>query len=217
MASLVYDILTDPAPLHVSEPGEESRGAVCVVVSNPTNDEAIWYSMEVRVPFGGKGGDLTPRPEAITARVGQNHATEQGKEPMESWDTENGVFTVSPQPGTLFKEAGSLVLVLDGFPVSSEPGLVLPQVTERAANGARVRKNPVPLSLLKQVPRVPRDFRPKESLVAGKDVVLQWDGPDTLVYTIQGPDGPPGANAANTKWVGTTTPARDGSNSRNPE
>ncbi|WP_327739080.1 hypothetical protein OG749_40175 [Streptomyces nojiriensis] len=61
-------------------------------------------------------------------------------------------------------------------------------MTERAANDARVRKNPVTLSLLKQRPKVPRNFRAKRSLVAGgQDVVLQWDGPDTLAYRIQGP------------------------------
>ncbi|MFD7135454.1 hypothetical protein [Streptomyces sp. NPDC059894] len=192
MASLVYDILSDPAPLQVPEAGEESRGAVYIVVSNPNNAEVIWYSIEVRVPFGAKDGDLTLDPGAIDARVERNNATEAGKEPIADWDSKTGVFTVSALGGTLFKEAGSLVLVLDGFPVSHKPGLVLLQVTERAANGAVVQKNPVALSLLKQAPKVPRNFRPKQSLVAtGQDVVLQWDGPDTLTYRIQGPDGAP--------------------------
>lgn len=48
------------------------------------------------------------------------------------------------------------------------------------------------LSLLKQEARVPRNFLPRASLVAaGADVLLQWDGPDSLTYQIQGPDGPP--------------------------
>ncbi|MFE5773081.1 hypothetical protein ACFQ7O_32550 [Streptomyces sp. NPDC056485] len=190
MASLHYEILTDPAPLQVPGAGEESQGAVHVVVSNPTMDEVIWYSIEIRVPAGPADGDLTLHPKTINARVEHDTATKQGEEPAVVWDGDTGVLTVTARPNTLFRQAGSLALVLDGFPVSAVPGLVLLHVTERAANGARVQSNPVTLSLLKQVSRVPRNFRPKDSLVAsGKDVVLRWDGPDTLTYRIQGPDG----------------------------
>ncbi|MEU9161428.1 hypothetical protein AB0D29_14315 [Streptomyces sp. NPDC048424] len=192
MASLHYDILTDPAPLQVPVAGEERHGSVYIVVSNPTMDEVIWYSIEVRVPCGQADGDLTAHPKTITARVERNTATKKGEEPIVGWDDNTGVLTVTAQPNTLFREAGSMALVLDGFPVSSASGLVLLSVTERAANGAFVRKSPVTLSLLKQLPKVPRNFRAKQSLVAGgQDVVLQWDGPDTLTYRIQGPDGPP--------------------------
>ncbi|MFJ2747301.1 hypothetical protein [Streptomyces sp. NPDC087297] len=192
MASLHYEILTDPAPLQVPVAGEERQGSVCIVVSNPTMDEVIWYSIEVRVPCGQADGDLTANPKTISARVERNTATKQGEEPIVAWDDNTGVLTVTARPNTLFQEAGSMALVLDGFPVSGAAGLVLLHVLERAANGARVQKNPVTLSLLKQLPKVPRNFRAKQSLVAtGQDVTLQWDGPDTLVYRIQGPDGPP--------------------------
>ncbi|MFD8204853.1 hypothetical protein ACFV2S_00370 [Streptomyces sp. NPDC059695] len=213
MASLVYDILTDPAPLQASESGQESRGAVYIVVSNPNlNGEVDWRSIEVRVPFGGKAGDLTSDPEAVKARISQNSATEPGKDPTVEWDGKNGLLTVTAQPNSLFREAGSLVLVLDDFPVSAEPGLVLLQVTERAADGAKVQRNPVTLSLLKRLPRIPRNFRPRESLVAaGGDVVLQWDGPDTLAYTIQGPDGLTEAvsQRTGTGWQWSPTPGEE--------
>ncbi|MFD4656976.1 hypothetical protein ACFWP2_15275 [Kitasatospora sp. NPDC058444] len=194
MAYLSYEILTDPAPLQVSEAGGESRGTVYIVVSNPTGDDALWFSTEVRVPFGQKDGDLTPDPKAVTARIAQNNATDPADEPTAGWDPTTGVFKVAARdPGrSLFKGGGSLVLALEGFPVSSKPGLVLLQVAERAASGPWVKTNPVSLSLLKQEPRVPRNFRPRASLVAaGTDVLLQWDGPDSLTYQIQGPDGPP--------------------------
>ncbi|MYS81563.1 hypothetical protein [Embleya scabrispora] len=206
MASLNYEILTDPAPLQVPEAGEESRGAVYIVVSNPNRGDVIWCSIEVRVPFGPNDGDLTPDPKAIQARVEQNTATDKADEPTLVWDAGTGVFTVSVRPYALFKEGGSMILVLDGFPVSNLPGLVRLQVTERAANGAVVQRNPVTLSLLKRAPKVPRNFRPKESLVAaGKDVVLQWAGPDTLAYKILGPDGlaedvPQRTGAAGWQW-----------------
>ncbi|MFJ6501675.1 hypothetical protein [Streptomyces virginiae] len=217
MASLHYDILTDPAPLHVPVAGEERQGSVYIVVSNPTMDEVIWYSIEIRVPCGQADGDLTAHPKTITARVERNTATKQGEEPIVAWDDNTGVLTVTARPNTLFQEAGSMALVLDGFPVSSASGLVLLRVTERAANGARVQKNPVTLSLLKQLPKVPRNFRAKRTLVAGgQDVVLQWDGPDTLAYRIQGPDGAqetvaPRQGAAGWQWSPTAgqEPKRD--------
>ncbi|MFF4323171.1 hypothetical protein [Streptomyces sp. NPDC001568] len=122
----------------------------------------------------------------------RNTATRQGEEPHLAWDDNTGVLTVTARPNALFQEAGSMVLVLDGFPVSGAAGLVLLRVTERAANGARVQKNPVTLSLLKQLPKVPRNFRAQQSLVVGgQDVVLLWDGSDTLTYRIQGPEGQP--------------------------
>ncbi|MFD5436258.1 hypothetical protein ACFWJ4_29445 [Kitasatospora sp. NPDC127067] len=194
MAYLNYEILTDPAPLQVSEAGEESRGAVYLVVSNPTTDDALWFSTEVRVPFGEKDGDLTPDPKAVAVRIAQNSATDPADEPTVSWDPTTGLLRVAARdPGrSVFKGSGSLVLVLEGFPVSAKAGLVLLRVAERAANGPWVKTNPVTLSLLKREPKVPRNFRPRASLVAaGKDVVLQWSGPDDLTYQIQGPDGPP--------------------------
>ncbi|MFJ7209165.1 hypothetical protein ACIQWR_37245 [Streptomyces sp. NPDC098789] len=213
MASLHYDILTDPAPLQVPVAGEERRGSVYIVVSNPTLDEVIWYSIEVRVPCGQGDGDLTAHPKTITARVERNTGTKQGEEPIVAWDDTTGVLTVTARPNTLFQEAGSMALVLDGFPVSAASGLVLLRVTERAANGAFVRRTPVTLSLLKQLPKVPRNFRAQQSLVAGgQDVVLRWDGPDTLVYRIQGPDGSPEAVAPSqgaTGWQWSPAPGRE--------
>lgn len=79
MASLHYEILTDPAPLQVPVAGEERQGSVYIVVSNPTVDEVIWYSIEIRVPCGQAAGDLTAHPKTITARVERNTATKKGR------------------------------------------------------------------------------------------------------------------------------------------
>ncbi|KIF00638.1 hypothetical protein PL81_40055, partial [Streptomyces sp. RSD-27] len=206
MASLNYEILTDPAPLQVPQAGEESRGTVHIVVSNPHFNDVIWHSVEIRVPVGEGDGDLTVDPKTIGVRVEQNTATRPGEDPSVVWDEGAGILTVTARPHTYFQEAGSMALVLDGFPVSARPGLVLLHVTERAASGVLVQKYPVTLSLLKQESRVPRNFRPEESLLAaGQDVLLRWDGPDSLVYQIQGPDGlletvPPNPGQGGWQW-----------------
>ncbi|MFJ1910500.1 polymer-forming cytoskeletal protein [Streptomyces sp. NPDC088147] len=191
MAFLVYSILTDPAPLQVSEAGGTSKGAVYIVVSNPKDQDMAWVSLTVHVPFGQQEDALTPDPKAITARVLPDKARQPGEEPLTSWDATTGVFTVTPQPTTYFKASGSMILVLEGFPVSSAPGPVLLRVTETVWNGPWKQDSPVTLSLLKQAPKAPRNFRPKQSLVAaGKSVVLRWEGSDTFTYQIHGPDGP---------------------------
>ncbi|MFG2713466.1 hypothetical protein ACGFX2_23330 [Streptomyces goshikiensis] len=85
-----------------------------------------------------------------------------------------------------------MVLSLDGFPVSDKEGLVRLTVNEISGGdpGDAVRTRHLTLSLLKRAPKAPRNFRPKEALVdGGADVVLAWDGPDTLTYAIEGPDG----------------------------
>ncbi|MEV7547875.1 hypothetical protein, partial [Streptomyces sp. NPDC089915] len=192
MANFVYDILTDPAPLQVPVAGEESRGAVFIVVSNPKHKKARWSSIQVRVPVGEREDALTPDPKAVTAAVLPDRARGPEEEPLVDWDSATGVCTLTAREGASLGKAGSMILALEGFPVSSTPGPVLLQVTEIVESDMWTDESPVTLSLLKQAPRVPRNFRPQLSLVAaGTDVVLRWDGPDTLLYAIQGPDGPP--------------------------
>lgn len=193
MASLSYEILTDPAPLQASEAGsnEQPAGAVYIVISNPTRNWVPWYSIEVEVPCGDEDVDLTPDPKTIDARIQRNYSVRFRDEPTSHWDGADGVLTVSAgRNGGLFTPGDSMVLVLDGFPVSSKPGLVLLKVTETSGRAEEVQEHPVTLSLLKQAPKVPRNFRPKVALVdSGENVVLLWDGPDTLNYKIQRPDG----------------------------
>ncbi|WP_037671573.1 polymer-forming cytoskeletal protein [Streptomyces griseus] len=193
MASLSYEILTDPAPLQVSESesDEQSVGAVYIVISNPTTDWVPWHSIEVEVPCGNEDGHLTTDPKTIDARIERTYAVRFGDDPTSHWDDTAGVLAVSAgRNGGLFTPGDAMVLSLDGFPVSSKPGLVLLTVREISEGERDVREHPLTLSLLKQAPRVPRNFRPEVALVeAGENVVLLWDGPDTLKYEIQRPDG----------------------------
>ncbi|AXG81541.1 hypothetical protein DVK44_31815 [Streptomyces paludis] len=183
-------------------------GTVCLVVSNPTERQVFWYSIEVQVPLGNGTGALTAVPSAVDVRVEQNNATESGETPTPSWDDTTGVLTVSTGGLAHFKKGGSLILVLEGFPVSSTPGAVLLKATEEVSKPTkgRVRNSPATVSLLKRAPRVPRNFRPEKSLLAaGEKVVLLWDGPDTLDYDIQYPDGtiesvPPRSGGSGWTW-----------------
>ncbi|MER6916411.1 hypothetical protein ABT354_32525 [Streptomyces sp. NPDC000594] len=191
MASLTYDILTDPVPLEVSSQDGVVLGAVHIVVSNPGKKVVRWYSIQIQVPFGGNAGDLTAVPSAVDTRIEQNTATWSTETPTAQWDQTTGILTVSAGSLAHFESGRSLVVVLDGFPVSDQPGVVLLKATEVGTGPTGQNpKPPVTLSLLKRVPRVPRNFRPEASLIeAGGKVTLLWDGPDTLNYEIQYPDG----------------------------
>ncbi|MFJ8335561.1 hypothetical protein [Streptomyces sp. NPDC094437] len=192
MASLSYEILTDPAPLQVSGagPDEQSVGTVYLVISNPTTTLVPWYSIEVRVPWGDEAGDLTLDPRDIDARVEKDYDLKYGDTPRSRWDEMAGVLTLSAPLGGRFSAGDSMVVVLDNFPVSDKEGLVLLSVEETSGRDEDMRDHPLTLSLLKQAPKVPRNFRPDPALVdTGANVVLRWDGPATLTYEIQHPDG----------------------------
>ncbi|MFD3556570.1 hypothetical protein ACFWWA_31365 [Streptomyces goshikiensis] len=194
MAALSYEILTDPVPLQVSGSDDAQAsvaGTVYIVVSNPTTSWVPWYEIEVVLPCGKEAGDLTDRPEAIKTGM-EPYSVRFGDVPKDDWDAGTRTFKVSAPLGGLFTPGDSLVLSLDGFPVSDKEGLVRLTVNETSGGdpGDAVRTHHLTLSLLKRAPKTPRNFRPREALVdGGADVVLAWDGPDTLTYTIEGPDG----------------------------
>ncbi|UCM91179.1 hypothetical protein [Streptomyces marincola] len=158
-----------------------------IVISNPTPNRVHWYSITFAVPFGRGSTALTTSAGAGVAQVEEHDATDPGLVPAATWDNRSGVVTVTCGQLAVFKPGGSMVLVLDRFPVSSTPGAVLIKVTEDLSGATDSNTT---LSLLKRAPIGPRNFRPEKSLIdTGGKVTLLWDGPDTLEYSIQHPDG----------------------------
>ncbi|MFI2215186.1 hypothetical protein [Streptomyces sp. NPDC020141] len=189
MAELHYEILTDPSELRVSGAGqnEESLGAVYLSVTNRSTAPALITGFELSIPSGPGADDLS----SDLGRSGYRTVRRTGQgwnSAFDSWAPTLGVLQISTSSSTIRILPGEvLVMEIYGFPVSQLPGLVQLTVKEDSlASGPSF----IPLSLLKRQARVPGNFRAEKTLLDPTDqVVLRWDGPSTLDYQIQGPDG----------------------------
>ncbi|MFB7469693.1 hypothetical protein [Kitasatospora sp. NPDC056184] len=191
---LHYEIVTDPTPLQVSRPGSPSVGAVYVVVSNTSLSEVKIDHIDVLIPVGTGSGDLTDNVSAIKASVTGTYEKPSGAEPGFVWHSGGRFrFTFASEKRVKLPGQESFVLKLENIPISDRPGLVVIGMNEKAANGGTsINRYPfvTNLALVKQTPLVPQNFRAEIALVdAGDDVVLRWDGPDSLRYWIRYPDG----------------------------
>lgn len=191
MANLHYEILTDPAQLQVSGTGkdEESPGTVHIVVSNPNAWFVTLYDLAVTVPYGTGRDHLTVDPDRIRARVSRSTLSPT-VDLADSWDVTTGTYRLESPSGARLRRGEVIVIELTGFPVSSEEGLVLLSVAEESQGRGARNEHLVTLSLLKRAPKIPRNFRADKTLLGSTErVTLRWDGPDSLAYRIQGPDG----------------------------
>ncbi|MFD8145326.1 hypothetical protein [Streptomyces sp. NPDC059708] len=105
------------------------------------------------------------------------------------WGPTTGVYEVATSSVITVGQGEVLVVQLYDFPVSEVAGLVQLTVRERAFSSP---SSDVTLSLLKREARVPGNFRADKTLLDPTDVpTLRWEGPNSLDYAVQGPDGPP--------------------------
>lgn len=201
MPSLLnYAIVTDPTSLQASQPGAPSVGTLYVIVSNTHQSEVKWEFIDVEIPVGSGPNDLTGNPTMIGASVEKDYTVWLEEDPVFGWDGTLGRFRAkAPVGGRLtLPDEESLVLKLENIPVSDAAGLVRVKIHERSGGGddnvpIRQADFTTTLGLVKQAPKVPRNFRPeKNSLVdvdASQNVVLKWEGPDNLDYWIRDPQG----------------------------
>ncbi|MFE5332461.1 hypothetical protein ACFRCG_39385 [Embleya sp. NPDC056575] len=193
---LDYEVVTDPTPL-LARPGTPAVGAVRVVVSNPHPRAGTvkWFTIEVKVPVGTGASDLTSGPTEVRPTITPD-SFDAGEKPTFAWEPTERVFRATYPGGVGMAPGQSMVLSLEDVPVAAGEGLVLLQVREFAAGGeSRLPKSTryVTLPVQKRAARVPTNLRPEKALVdTGGDVVLLWDGPDDLDYTVLLPDGTPG-------------------------
>ncbi|QIQ04927.1 hypothetical protein [Streptomyces liangshanensis] len=202
MPSLLhYTVVTDPTSLPAPQPGAPSVGAVYVIVSNTHQSEVRWEYIDVEIPVGSGPSDLTDDPAVIIASADPDYTAWLEPVPDFGWDAGLGRFRARhPQGGRLtLPYDQSLVLKLEGIPVSGAAGLVRVRVLEKSGGGddnVPMRRDhfTTTLGLVKQAaPRIPRNFRPDRNSLAdvdaGGNVILKWDGPDNLDYWIRDPEG----------------------------
>ncbi|MEU1423273.1 hypothetical protein [Kitasatospora sp. NPDC005751] len=205
MSSLLhYELVADPTSLQASLQDEPSLGTVYVIVSNTHQSQVEWEYIDVVMPLLAMSSDLTDNAAAVTASVERTYQSPFDDALEFRWDSAQGHFRAQlsqAQPPTrknaLLSSHGALILKLENIPVSEGAGLTLLEIREKAGGGDAnepMRRDhcTTTLGLVKQAPRVPRNFRAQRSLVngdAGETLVLQWDGPTGLDYAILDPTG----------------------------
>ncbi|MFD4322261.1 hypothetical protein [Streptomyces sp. NPDC058548] len=190
MAELHYEVLTDPSELRVSGAGvnEESLGSIYVSISNRGPAPVNIRGFRLKIPSGPGSGDLTLDVGRVQNRIIRN--TWQGwSNAYTMWGPTTGVYEVATSSVITVGQGEVLVVQFYDFPVSELAGLVQLTLRERAFSSP---SSDVTLSLLKREARVPSNFRADRTLLDPTDVpTLRWEGPNSLDYAIQGPDGPP--------------------------
>ncbi|MWK40538.1 hypothetical protein GEV43_45850 [Actinomadura sp. J1-007] len=188
---LSYSLHTDAAPLEVSRTGAPSQATVYVLASNHHNRSVTWTTIDVTVPAGANAADLASSNASIAP---ETQAVPGGTPPAFARDPRTGAYRATPAAGGGTLRSGeSLVLVLRKIPVNETEGLAVLTISETARGGdgnLKTGTRHAAQGVVKKAPSIPRDFRPDRTQVDnGDDIVLRWDGPDTLQYAIGLPDG----------------------------
>lgn len=219
MTMLTYTVLTDPTLLEASRAGQSSSfGTVYLVVTNTGSTAAYWYKNQVTVPVGIGAEHLTPDISVITA-TGEFHGRGAGVQTLNvQTQVAANSFEITGASGgkVRFAPGDYLVLKLEDVPVAETAGLAVLSVSESASR----TPNAKPSSSVAAVPLVktaakqlaPSNFRPEEATVVdGDTLVLLWDGPADLAYTIGLPDGTLAPVSTPGRWTPDpgTGPKRD--------
>ncbi|MFF2555085.1 hypothetical protein ACFVUS_29060 [Nocardia sp. NPDC058058] len=208
MTLLTYTVLTDPAALEASKAGQPSSfGTVYLLVTNSGSTAAHWSRNEVKVPIGNGADHLTPDISLVTASA-EFHGAQSGVQSLSvQIQAAAGTFQISKgSPGKVrFAPGDNLVLKLEDVPVAETAGLAVLSVRESAsrAQNANPSSSVTSVPLVKTAPKfvAPSNFRPDQAMVDDGDaIVLRWDGPDDLAYTIGLPDGTLASVTATGEW-----------------
>ncbi|AUG76244.1 hypothetical protein CFP65_1345 [Kitasatospora sp. MMS16-BH015] len=202
MPSLLhYEILADPSTLQASADGMPSVATLYLIASNSHQAPVQWESIDVDVRADSGASGLTDDRPQVVASIEPTYLRSFDERPEFDWDkTLQAYRAQSPAPaGRPMTLLGgeALILKLENVPVSRGAGLVQIRIEETSWGGdgsLAYRSAPYRsvLGVVKQIPKVPANFRAERSLLdvdAGQKVLLKWDGPSNLAYWIRHPDG----------------------------
>lgn len=220
MTMLTYTVLSDPASLEASRVGPtRSTGTVYLLAAN-TGATAYWAHTKMTVPAGDRAGDLTPDPTTL-AVTGVRHVRRPAGQTtlrVQAPATATDPFVFTDPGGRISLAPGDyLVLTLKDVPLAAAAGLAVLEIEEAASRQPRARLStgyaavPLVKTAAKPLP-APTAFYPVQAMVDNGDtIVLRWEGPDELDYTLLLPDGNPVPVTTPGQWTPApgTGPKRD--------
>lgn len=216
MPVLNYTVLTDPAPLEASVPGQPTqyKGTVYLVVTN-TRRSAGWTGIEVKVSHGTTASDLTSDPAIDPSTQAEGTFTDAQSvlfNPTQAPTTEQLVvgpgangFDVAFHPASGlagdFEVGDCMMLKLKNLTIAPHAGETVLVVKEHSNNPTGGWNTSYAVVPVVKVPAKPRNFRPDQVVVKAQgSIQLSWEGSDTFTYKILYPGASAPVTVSGGQW-----------------
>jgi hypothetical protein len=181
---LTYDFMTEPFPLQASpDTGDLLKTKLTIVATNQGSGDAALEGIQITLPEGPAGTDLTPDASTVLDVTAPPHWTRQID------NVPANVFLFQPDDGYGTVGAGdTLTFVITGLQINRKDGTADVPVVE-GSGGCQPPDCPTAHLSITKFPNgwgeVLFSVDPMPPIKYGQEVTLQWSGPASATYTIR--------------------------------